>query len=146
MADDNILEFAFSSLFIGLFVSGILTLATGGELLLNPTEGQMSYENMVSLFNTQTSASTPTEFLGGMIKSAENPLAFDIVLGMINVGSFLLKMLDFLVAILVNFFTISFWLLTGGVPSAITGIVVFMWQYWTFKHILAFIFKERITG
>lgn len=142
--DDDILTFAFNSFYLGLFISALLTLGMGGNALLQKDNGQTAYDGIAEMFSNEAELATVSGFLDNVINSAENPLAFDIVLGIINVGLFLLKIIDFLIIVLVNFFTLSIWLSMAGGPAPIIGLLVMGWQFWSFYYIIKFIFKDRV--
>lgn len=146
MGSSDVLTFAFRSFFLGLFVSALLTIAQGGDLLLDYDRGLSVYEGLSDTFSTKSSVATASDLLSNIINSDENPLAFDIVLGIINVGFFLFKIIDFLITCLVNYFLLSVWLVQAGTPGAVAGLLVFSWQFWTLWHISKFVFKGERVG
>lgn len=139
MAND-ILNFAWSSFFLGLFISALLTLASGGTTLLNKTEGQATYDKISGQFSTKAETAKISGFLENLISSTENPLIFDIVLGMLNVGLMIFKLLNFVIITVVNYFLLSVWLTQAGTPAAIIALLVFGWQFWTFYYLAKFVF------
>lgn len=145
MADD-ILTYAWKSFFVGLFVSSLLSIGMAGELLLDYDRGFSTYEELSSSFSTKAEMATVDDLFSNMINSEENPLAFDIVLGIINVGLYLFKIIDFLMTVLVNYFLLSFWLAQAGAPGVIAALVVFAWQFWTLWYISKFVFKGERVG
>lgn len=146
MANNDLLTFAYGSFWLGLFVSSILTLAIGGATLLNYDKGMASYEALADTFSIKAESATADNLLTNMINSEENPLAFDIVLGIINVGLYLFKIIDFLITVLVNYFLLSFWLTQSGAPAVVVALIVFSWQFWTLWYIATFIFKRERVG
>lgn len=150
MANEDVLSWAMSNLFIGLFVSGTLTLAMGGSLLLTTNAG-VTINNYFQqgLFDTQRQTNivedaTPTVNTQDMVNKADNPLIFDIVLGMINVAALIVSIFAIIGIILVNYFILPFWLMTAGVPGFIVALIWFVWQMNTWRYLIQFILKDRI--
>jgi hypothetical protein len=146
MRQEDILQMAWNSLFIMLFISSIITLASGGGSFLHRSNGQTAYDNINNWISIKSASATVSGILDNAINSSENPLAFDIVLSIINVGLYLLKIFSFLILTLVTFFTLGFWLSSSGAPGAITGLLVMSWQFWTLYYIAKFVFWNRVPG
>lgn len=142
----DLLHFAFGSFFLGLFVSGILSLALAGTTLLDPELSAKSWIQLEDSVSTKAELAQAANVLDNFVKSSENPLAYDIILGMINVGLILLSVITFLIKTLVNYFLLSFWLSQAGTPGAIAGLLVFCWQFVTMYHVSKFVFKGDRVG
>lgn len=146
MGQSDILTYAYGSFFVGIFVSVMLTLAAGGGALLSYDDATLSFNQVSGLFSTKSESATISGWIDNVVKSSENPLAFDIILGIINVGLFVFKIVDFFLITLFNYFTLSIWLVSSGAPGAITGMLVMSWQFWTFWHFAKFVFKGERVG
>lgn len=134
------LVFAWKSVFFGLFLSGILTIANAGQLLLEEDRGFATYQEISNSISIRAESATISGYLENFIKSEQNPLAFDIILGMLNLFLIVVKFIDFFIIAVVNFATLSVFLAEGGVPGAITALIVMSYQFWAFWHIAKFAF------
>ncbi len=145
MAKQDLLTFAYFSLFIGLFIGGMMTLMTGGLAMLDDG-GSESWDTIQDMLSTRSELATVSEFLGDNFTNADpdRSALYDLVLGIVNVALFVYKLGALITLILLNYLTLTVWLTNSGTIGAISSIVVFIWQFWTFYCVSKFAFKDRL--
>lgn len=154
MANEDLMGWAMSYLFISMFVGGIFTLASGGQLLIFTNLGQTTSDMLSGgqpacypncyVGNINLNSITPNVNFGAVVNKPDSPLVFDVILAALNYMGFLFSMFALLAIIFINSILLPVWLLQGGAPGLIVALIYWVWQYTSFRYLLQFIMKDRI--
>lgn len=143
----DLLTFAYSSFILFLYLGAVIQLASAGTSLLTYEQSETVNEYVLNRITVTAEHAWVTDFLtNNLFNSVQNNLAYDIVLSIVNVTLYLYLMLKLILFVFVGFFSIYTFLLQGGVPGAMIGILVFMWNFWVFWYLGKFFFKGERVG